>query len=115
MAWRVLFHPAFDPEFAVLPEHVQDEMLAALVELRQTGPLTERPHVDHLKGSKYPNMKELRVSCADGAWRFAFAFDPKRQAIMLVGGNKSGISENLFYRRLIRRADQRYGDHLETS
>jgi hypothetical protein len=57
-------------------------------------------------------MKELRFSSKDGVWRFAFAFDPKRQAIVLCGGDKSGGEERRFYRDLIRKADGRFSDHL---
>lgn len=57
-------------------------------------------------------MKELRFKLGDGVWRIAFAFDPKRQAILLVAGNKAGINEKRFYKQLIRKADQRFEDHL---
>ena len=58
------------------------------------------------------NMKELRFSAADGEWRVVFAFDTKRKAILLVAGDKSGVSEKRFYRRLIRKADDRFEAHL---
>jgi hypothetical protein len=58
-------------------------------------------------------MKELRIRTG-GAWRFAFAFDPKRAAVVLCGGNKAGGSEALFYRRLIARADDRFDAYLKT-
>jgi hypothetical protein len=57
-------------------------------------------------------MKELRFDAADGVWRVAFAFDPKRQAVLLVAGDKSGGSEKRFYRQLIAKADERFDDHL---
>jgi len=57
-------------------------------------------------------MKELRFDAADGAWRFAFAFDPHRQAIILCGGDKTGGSEKRFYVQLIARADVRFDAHL---
>jgi len=57
-------------------------------------------------------MKELRFSLADGEWRIAFAFDPERCAILLVGGSKSGVSERQFYKDLIRVADARFTAHL---
>jgi hypothetical protein len=57
-------------------------------------------------------MKELRVDAESGVWRIAFAFDPKRRAILLTGGNKSGISKDMFYSTLIRIADRRYRHHL---
>ncbi len=56
--------------------------------------------------------KELRFDAADGVWRFAFAFDPNRQAIVLCGGGKSGVSEKKLYRDLIRKADERFDAHV---
>jgi hypothetical protein len=58
-------------------------------------------------------MKELRFDAADGVWRVAFAFDPKRRAILLAAGDKSGGSQKRFYRELIRKADQRFDAHLD--
>lgn len=66
-----------------------------------------------MKGSAYANMKELRFEATDGEWRAAFAFDPRRQAIVLVAADKSGGSEKKFYKQLIDKADARYGQHLE--
>jgi hypothetical protein len=57
-------------------------------------------------------MKELRFSAAGGEWRVAFVFDPRRRAILLVAGDKSGGSERRFYRELIRKADDRFDAHL---
>ena len=112
MGWTVLFHSAFDAEFADLQEEVQDELLAHAKLLEEFGPTLGRPRVDTLKGSRHPNMKELRFDAADGVWRVAFAFDPKRQGILLVAGDKSGGSEKRFYRQLIRKADDRFDEHL---
>jgi len=58
-------------------------------------------------------MKELRFRADGGVWRVAFAFDPRRNAILLVAGDKSGVSERTFYKRLIDKADRRYKEHLE--
>ena len=69
--------------------------------------------MDTLKGSKHPNMKELRFDASDGIWRVAFAFDRKRNAILLVAGDKSGGNETRFYKQLIAKADERFDDHLE--
>jgi hypothetical protein len=91
---------------------VQDELLAHLKLLQQFGPHLGRPRVDTLSGSKHANMKELLFDVADGVWRFAFAFDTKRRAAVLVGADKSGGSEKRFYRRLIAKADERFDRHL---
>ena len=112
MKWDVLFHEDFDVEFNALPEDVQDEVLAHGKLLEQFGPQLGRPRVDPLNDSRYANMKELRFDAADGVWRFAFAFDPNRKAVILIGGDKSGVSEKRFYRQLIEKADQRFNNHL---
>lgn len=111
MIWAVEFHPDFDPEYEDLAEEVQDELLAHLELLKRFGPQLGRPRVDTLNDSRHANMKELRFDATDGVWRFAFAFDPSRHAIVLCGGDKSGGSEKRFYRQLIRKADGRFDDH----
>ena len=112
MRWSVLFHVAFDLEFDALPEAVQDELLAHARLLEKFGPTLGRPRADTLNGSRHANMKELRFDAANRVWRVAFAFDPRRRAILLACGDKSGGSEKRFYRQLIRKADQRFDNHL---
>ena len=114
MSWIVDFHDEFVPEFMDLPIAVRDELLATVELLEQAGPELKRPQADTLNGSKHANMKELRFKADGGVWRFAYAFDPKRQGIVLVGGDKSGTSEKRFYKQLIQKADKRFDNHLET-
>mgnify|MGYP001447768501 FL=1 len=112
MPWTVSFADDFEPEFDALNAEVQDAILARVLLLELEGPSLGRPHADTLTGSKHANMKELRCTAAGGVWRIAFAFDPDRQAILLVGGDKSGGSEKRFYKQLIARADDRFDRHL---
>lgn len=112
VVWEILFQSDFDAEFDELSEAVQDELLAHAKLLEQFGPQLGRPRVDTLKGSHHSNMKELRFDADNGVWRVAFAFDPKRHAVLLVAGDKSGGSEKKFYRQLITKADRRFDDHL---
>ena len=109
--WTVEFHDEFDPEFDNLVEAVQDELLAQLKLLEKIGPTLGRPRVDTLKGSEHANMKELRFAADGGEWRVAF--DPRRAAIILVAGDKSGGSEKRFYKQLIKKADKRFTAHCE--
>ena len=110
--WSVEIGDEFEPEFNQLHEDVRTEILALSRVLQQFGPQLGRPRVDTLNGSHHANMKELRFSAADGEWRVAFAFDPTRNAILLVAGDKSGVSEKKFYKRLIAKADKRFDTHL---
>lgn len=112
MSWTVEFHPAFEAEFDALARSVQTAIAARARLIEEFGPQLGRPHVDTLEGSRHANMKELRCQTDDGVWRIAFAFDPGRKAVLLVGGDKSGSSEKRFYRRLIAKADDRFDDHL---
>jgi hypothetical protein len=114
MSWPVLLHPDFEVEFKALPDAVRDEIFISLPLMKTYGPTLGRPWVDTLKGSRFANMKELRFRAADGVWRLAFAFDPKRQAILLVAADKSGVSEQRFYKVLIDKADRRFAAHLKT-
>ncbi len=111
--WTVEIGDEFDPEFKQLHEDVRIEVLALSRVLQQFGPQLGRPRVDTLNGSRHANMNELRFSAADGVWRVAFAFDPKRKAILLVAGDKSGMSEKRFYKQLIAKADKRFDEHLD--
>jgi hypothetical protein len=96
MSWTVLLHEEFDLEVQQLAEDLQDELLAHAKLLQEFGPQLGRPSVDTLKGSKHANMKELRFSWKRGVWRVAFAFDPKRQAILLAAGDKGGGDQKRF-------------------
>lgn len=110
--WQVRTTEIFDAWFEELDEDGQVEVIAKVELLKHLGPALGRPHADTLKGSNYSNMKELRADTADEVLRIAFAFDPERQAILLVGGNKSGVSQKRFYRQLIAKADELFGAHL---
>jgi hypothetical protein len=112
VTWEVEFHKDFDPELDALPDDVRNELLAHAMLLEQFGPQLGRPRVDTLKGSRHANMKELRFDAADGVWRVAFAFDPKRNAVLLIAGDKSGGGQKRFYRQLIAKADERFDEHL---
>jgi hypothetical protein len=90
----------------------QSEIIAKVELLKLLGPRLPRPHADTLNGSKHANMKELRASTRASVLRIAFAFDPGRSAILLVGRNKSGVSQKQFYRQLISRADALYDAHV---
>ena len=60
-------------------------------------------------------MKDLLFNRSNQVWRVAFAFDPQRQAILLVPCDKGGADQRRFYRRLLAVADKRYGQHLKTA
>lgn len=112
MRWTILFHPAFRDWLYEQPEELQDSILASIGLLKNEGPLLGRPYVDTLQGSQYPNLKELRVQHRGQPWRILFAFDPLRQAILLVGGNKTG--DKRWYEKTIAIAEKRLKEHLQT-
>ena len=112
MPWTVCLAPEFEVELDRYPPDARREILALALQLEQRGPMLGRPHADTLKDSRFANMKELRARTADGEWRVAFAFDPARRAILLCAGNKRGVGQDEFYRRLIALADRRFAAHL---
>ena len=110
--WHVATTDEFDEWFIGLDGDAQVEVIAKVELLKLLGPGLKRPHADTLNGSGYANMKELRADTAAKVLRIAFAFDPDRVGILLVAGNKSGVSQKQFYRQLIAKADKLYDSHL---
>jgi hypothetical protein len=113
--WEVSLHQDVEAWYLSICE--SDSETADLIEqpidqLAAGGPSLGRPLVDRIKGSKFHNMKELRpASTGATEIRILFAFDPKREAIFLVAGDKSGNWEG-WYREAIPLADGRYAQHL---
>lgn len=110
--WIVLTTDTFDDWFTELDGSAKVEVNAKVGLLKVLGPQLGRPHADTLKGSKHKNMKELRADTKDLVMRIAFAFDPKRRAVLLVAGDKGGVSQSRFYKQLIARADALFDAHL---
>ncbi len=111
MEWIVDFHPLFLEEVQRLALEVRKAMAEEIRILEAIGPRLGRPQVDTLKGSKHANMKEIRFDADHGVWRVAFAFDLERKAILLVAGDKAGVSQKRFYKQPIKTADERFSDH----
>ncbi|HEX3467846.1 MAG TPA: type II toxin-antitoxin system RelE/ParE family toxin [Candidatus Elarobacter sp.] len=111
MVWAIETTNDFDTWFDALAVSQQAKVLVSVSILREIGPRLGRPHVDTVNGSRYLNMKELRVQASGAPLRIFFAFDPRRVALLLVGGNKTGRGR--FYDLMIRRADTLYAEHLE--
>lgn len=93
-----------------MDEEEQVAIDAAVEVLQERGPALGRPLVDNVHRSRHANMKELRP--LGGDLRILFAFDPRRTAILLIGGNKSG-RWNAWYTEAIPVTDQLYASHLE--
>jgi hypothetical protein len=101
MPYEVFFTAPAEAWVLALDDTDYDAIMARIELLEEHGPSLGRPVVDSIRGSRHPNMKELRA----GSMRALFAFDPLRQAIVLVGGNKRGDWTG-WYERNIRLADE---------
>jgi hypothetical protein len=80
---------AWDVEFTSSPDE-QVETSAKVELLQERGPTLPRPHADVISTSRYANMKELRGTVEDRHLRVLYAFDPRRAALLLLGGDKTG-------------------------
>lgn len=105
----------FTDEFGVwwdeLSEDQQDRLAASVGLLERHGPLLGFPHSSGINRSRHGHMRELRVQIKGRPLRVLYAFDPRRVAILLIGGDKTG--DRGFYQRLIPMADHLYDKHLE--
>ena len=109
--WSVETTDLFDAWFDRLDDKDRVNVLASMLVLSKKGPMLSRPYADTVKGSRYPNMKELRIQSKGTPIRAFFAFDPARTAIMLCAGRKSGLGKR-FYTEMIPVADRAYEQHL---
>ena len=110
MVWEVEYTDEFGEWWESLTETQQDLLDAAVEKLEVHGPALGRPLADTVSGSRHQNMKELRP--IGSHIRVLFAFDPRRAAILLVGGDKSGRWKK-FYDEVIPVADALYEEHIE--
>jgi hypothetical protein len=113
--WTIIETTEYSAWFLSLSESQQDAINDRIQKLREKGPLLTRPYADHIKGSEISNLKELRIS-SKGVLRILFVFDPTRNAVLLLGGNKAeGHQWNRWYSTAIPFAEQIYKRHLEES
>ena len=110
MAWEVEYTDEFGEWWEGLSEAEQESVRAGVLLVAERGPALGRPLADTVSGSRHANMKELRPP--GGNIRVLFAFDPRRMAILLVGGDKTGRWRE-FYEEKIPEADRLYDEHLE--
>lgn len=109
--WEVEFTDEFEEWWSNLDQDQQEALDDRVMLLASVGPGLKRPAVGEIQTSRHPNMKELRVS-AGGALRVLFAFDPRRNAILLLGGGKTGRWKQ-WYKTAIPLADELYDTHLK--
>ena len=110
MAWEIEFTDEFEQWWNTLEESEQESVRASVLLLRARGPALGRPHADVVTASRFPNMKELRTQHAGRPLRTLFAFDPRRVAILLIGGDKTG--NDRWYEEFVPLADKIYAGHL---
>ena len=110
MEWGVEFTDEFERWWNGLAEDEQDSVDQMVRLLQMRGPSLGRPHADLIQSSRHSNMKELRVQHAGRPYRVLFAFDPKRCAILLTGGDKTG--NDRWYEEFVPIADRLYEEHL---
>ena len=111
MTWVVIYSEEFQEWLGEQVEELQDETLANLGVLKQIGPSLGRPRADTLKGSSLNNLKELRFEFERAPIRVLYAFDPNRQALIMVAGDKS--SDKRWYEKNISVAEKIFAKHLE--
>lgn len=111
MAFPVEFTDEFGKWWDSLNDAEQDAIDFTVGLLEESGPGLRRPHADAIHGSKYVNMRELRCQHQGRPYRVLYAFDPRRTAMLLIGGDKTGRPD--WYEEFVPKADRIYGQHLK--
>jgi hypothetical protein len=110
MSWDIEYTDEFGLWWAHLSEDEQVSLVASVQLLEERGPALGFPHSSAINGSKHSHMRELRTQHDGRPLRTLYAFDPRRSAILLIGGDKTG--DNRWYDTHIPIADQLYDEHL---
>jgi len=112
MQWPVEYTDEFGEWWSSLSEDEQVVVAAKVELLEKFGPTLPRPHSDVIVTSRHSNMKELRGKAGESLLRVLYAFDPRRTAILLIGGDKSGNEH--WYEEFVPIADRLFEQHLAT-
>lgn len=110
MTWEVEFTDEFGDWWDALTSDEQVSIDASVRLLEAAGPRLPFPHSSGIAGSRYGHLRELRIQHAGQPYRILYAFDPRRAAILLVGGNKTG--KDRWYEEHIPVADRLYDEQL---
>ena len=111
MTWEVEFTDEFEAWWNSLSKDEQEEISAKVELLEEHGPTLPRPHSDVIATSRHSNMKELRGKVTDRYLRVLYAFDPRRSALLLIGGDKTGDLK--WYEKFVPTADELFDRHLQ--
>lgn len=110
MTWNVEYTDEFAGWWRGLSVTQQDDSAAIVLLLMEAGPQLSFPHSSGIAGSRHAHMRELRIQSRGRPIRVFYAFDPRRTAILLLGGDKTG--DGRFYERMIPLADRLYDVYL---
>ena len=111
MVWEVEYTDQFGDWWHELSESQQDAVAARVGLLAERGPHLPYPYSSDINGSRHGVMRELRAQAGGNPLRVFYAFDPRRTAILLIGGDKTG--NDRFYEEYVPVADNLYDEHLE--
>jgi len=112
MACEIEYTDEFGVWWKSLDEDEQESIATAVLLLEQRGPQLPFPYSSGVKGSRHGHMRELRIQHRGRPYRVLYAFDPRRIAILLIGGDKTG--NDRWYQEIIPVADKLYDQHLLT-
>ena len=110
MPWDVEFTEEFQEWWNSLTEEQQDDVALSVRHLIEFGPALAFPYSSKITTSRYPQMRELRTQSGGRRLRTLYAFDPRRCAILLIGGDKTG--DDRWYEKFVPKADRIFERHL---
>ena len=110
MAWEVEFSDEFGEWWDGLTSAEQKSVDLNVGRLQDHGPMLRMPHSSGIETSRHPHMRELRIQHEGRPYRVLYAFDPRRAAMLLIGGDKTG--KDRWYEEYVPVADAIYDRHL---
>jgi hypothetical protein len=113
LMWNIRQTEDFEDWFSEGDEKLQEDIVTHVEILKEIGPLLGRPYADTLKGSSIKNLKELRFRSGSKVIRIFFIFDSERNGVLLIGGDKAGSGDKIFYDQMIAKSEKIYFRYLQ--
>jgi hypothetical protein len=111
MTWEVEYTDEFFAWWSTLSEAEQNSISVAVGLLESEGPAVRYPYSSGIRGARHSHLRELRIQHRGRPYRVLYAFDPRRVAVLLIGGDKTG--DDRWYRTFVPMAERLYDEHIQ--
>lgn len=109
--WDVEVTDEFENWWDGLNEDEQVSVAHVVRLLEREGPMLPSPYSSDIRMAKKYDIRELRIQHSGRPYRVLYVFDPRRSALLILGGDKTG--NDRWYEENVPRAEKIYSEYLQ--